>query len=212
VIGKCTQIKGSIHRKGLQMLSSENLASNNQGHGLELTEHLRVPSGTTNAERILIVDENPKNSMFLEGLLREHYQVIVANRGTKGLQMALAEDQPDLILLEADMPRLDGFTVCEMLQSNIYTRHIPIMFLATAQKKGETAARGMSLGAVDFVFRPISSAKLLGKISSYLSTYGWMGQERRCARNSQFFKQQADGARSSTNRTARTAQNLRPQR
>jgi PleD family two-component response regulator len=164
------------------MLSSENQIYQYRGNGHGQVKPERQTLGVGNAERILIVDANPKNSSFLAAALRDHYRVSVASRGTQGLKMALADDQPDLILLEAHMPHLDGFSVCEMLQSNIHTRHIPIMLLANAGNE-MAAGRGMSLGAIDFICRPISSAQLLGKISGYLSMFGWMSQERRCANN-----------------------------
>lgn len=145
-----------------------------------LTPMLRR-SDVTHAETILLIDEVPSNLVLLNSLLGRQYRVKLADSATQGLELAMSNDQPDLIILEASMSRLDGFKVCELLQQNSKTRHIPIMFLSNLQSK-DAVDRGISLGAVDFIFKPVPGFKLLEKISSYFAEYAWVQRERRFAR------------------------------
>jgi PleD family two-component response regulator len=138
-------------------------------------------SDLANAETILIIDEEPSNLVLLNSLLGRQYRVKLADTAVKGLELAMSAEQPDLVILEASMKRLDGFKVCELLQQNSKTRHIPIMFLSSNQSK-DAVDRGISLGAVDFIFKPVPGFKLLEKISSYFAEYAWVQRERRFAR------------------------------
>lgn len=147
----------------------------------------RPQLGTTErapSELILIIDENPKNAALMDKLLRTRFRTQVANRGILGLQMALAKEQPDLILLAARMSQPDGYAICEMLQSNPRTRPIPVMFQASTRgREADERAweRGMSLGAVGYIFKPITSEALLEKVSQFFSSFGWMMAERKIA-------------------------------
>jgi putative two-component system response regulator len=115
---------------------------------------------------ILLIDDNPSNLTLLDNLLRHDYRVKVAIGGAKGLKLALAEDTPDLILLDILMPEMDGFAVCEVLQMNRKTHHIPVMFLTTLNQ-AEAAERGLALGAVDFISKPIGAHDLIHKIACH---------------------------------------------
>lgn len=113
---------------------------------------------------ILVIDDTPSNLVLLNNLLCRHYTVKVANSGDKGIQLALSDDAPDLVLLDVVMPGLDGFAVCDVLKKNRKTHHIPIMFLTTLYQD-EEAQRGLALGAVDFIVKPVSSHELERKIA-----------------------------------------------
>lgn len=115
---------------------------------------------------ILLIDDTPSNLILLDNLLRHDYRVKVAVGGAKGLKLALSEDTPDLILLDILMPEIDGFAVCEVLQMNRKTRHIPVMFLTTLHE-AEATARGLAMGAVDFISKPVSAHDLIHKIASH---------------------------------------------
>jgi putative two-component system response regulator len=106
---------------------------------------------------------------MLNNLLCKDCRVKVANSGTRGLQLALADDAPDLILLDVVMPELNGFSVCDVLKMNRKTRHIPIMFLTTLWRD-EEMRRGLDLGALDFITKPASSQALARKIANYFSS------------------------------------------
>ena len=117
---------------------------------------------------ILVIDDSPSNLLLLNNLLSKDYRVKVANGGYRGLQLALADDAPDLILLDVVMPELNGFEVCDVLKKNRKTHHIPIMFLTTLWQD-EEVQRGLSLGALDFIIKPVSSHALARKIANYFA-------------------------------------------
>lgn len=120
---------------------------------------------------ILVIDDTPSNLILLNNLLCKDYRVKVANSGGKGIKLALSDDAPDLILLDVLMPELDGFAVCDVLQKNRKAQLIPIMFLTTLYE-ADVVHRGLSLGAVDFISKPISSVELAHKISSHFAKAG----------------------------------------
>jgi CheY-like chemotaxis protein len=103
---------------------------------------------------ILVIDDTPGNLSLLNQLLREHYRVRLANSGPRGLELA-AMAPPDLILLDIMMPDMDGYQVFQRLQSDPATRRIPVIFL-TAKVGAEDEERGLAMGAVDFIHKPIA--------------------------------------------------------
>ncbi|MCF8168027.1 MAG: two-component system response regulator [Rhodoferax sp.] len=115
---------------------------------------------------ILVVDDAPANLSLISGLLRDSYTVKAANHGTKALKIA-CEEKPDLILLDILMPDMDGYEVCRRLKANPQTSHIPVIFL-TSKSDIESEQLGMSLGAVDYVTRPISPPILLSRVKAHL--------------------------------------------
>jgi len=117
---------------------------------------------------ILVIDDTPSNLILLNNLLCKDYRVKVANSGAKGIKLALAEETPDLILLDVLMPELNGFEVCDVLQKNRKTHNIPVMFLTTLYEESEVK-RGMALGAVDFITKPVASQELSQKIARHFA-------------------------------------------
>jgi putative two-component system response regulator len=117
---------------------------------------------------ILVIDDAPSNLILLNNLLCKDYRVKVANSGSRGIKLALADDAPDLILLDVVMPELNGFEVCEVLKQNRKARHIPIIFLTTLHHE-EEMQRGLALGAADFISKPVSSQQLAHKIAASFS-------------------------------------------
>ncbi|MBF0529341.1 MAG: hybrid sensor histidine kinase/response regulator [Deltaproteobacteria bacterium] len=109
--------------------------------------------------RVLIVDDAPENLGILLDALKDDYTVIAARNGHKALQLAAATPAPDLILLDIVMPEMDGYQVCAHLKEREETRSIPVIFL-TALEEEESEAHGLSLGAVDFIRKPIHPTTL----------------------------------------------------
>lgn len=114
---------------------------------------------------ILVIDDTPSNLILLNNLLCKDYRVKVANSGSRGIKLALGDDAPDLILLDVVMPELNGFEVCDVLKKNRKTQHIPVIFLTTLHHDDEVQ-RGLSLGASDFIVKPVSSQQLATKIAA----------------------------------------------
>lgn len=117
---------------------------------------------------VLVVDDTPDNLSLMGGLLRDHYQVKVANQGEKALKIAQGEQPPDLILLDIMMPGMDGYEVCRRLKANLHTRDIPVIFL-TARADMEDERQGLALGAVDYITKPISPPILLARVATHLA-------------------------------------------
>lgn len=117
---------------------------------------------------ILVVDDEAMNRELLEAILHiEHYQVYVARDGQTALQ-AVADHQPDLILLDVRMPDLSGFEVCEQLRSNPTTAHIPIVLLSGFDES-EERERGMNAGADLYLARPFGADTLLTVVRRFLN-------------------------------------------
>jgi two-component system sensor histidine kinase ChiS len=114
-----------------------------------------------------VVDDTPDNLSLMSGLLKDLYKVKVANNGEKALQIAAAETPPDLILLDIMMPGMDGYEVCKRLKEDAATRDIPVIFL-TAKVEVEDEARGLGLGAVDYVTKPVSPPIVLARVRNHL--------------------------------------------
>jgi putative two-component system response regulator len=117
---------------------------------------------------ILIVDDTPDNIMLLSRLLKDRYNTKVANNGSTALQIAAATPSLDLILLDVMMPGLDGYETCRQLKANPATADIPVIFL-TAKNQVEDEAMGLSLGAVDYIAKPISPPILFARVATQLS-------------------------------------------
>lgn len=116
-------------------------------------------------ERILIIeDEQPMRLVLTDALERQGYRMLSAANGEDGLNMAVSE-QPDLIVLDVMMPKLDGFAVCKELRS--LGHKTPILML-TAKGQVEDRVKGLDLGADDFLSKPFSREELLARIRALL--------------------------------------------
>ena len=120
------------------------------------------------AKTILIVDDAPNSLQLLFKNLKDcGYKVLVAQSGKKAIKTALAV-HPDLILLDVMMLELDGFATCRHLKTNDRTKDIPIIFM-TALTETANKLQGFSLGAVDYITKPIDREELLARIQTHLS-------------------------------------------
>ncbi|MBL4871391.1 MAG: PleD family two-component system response regulator [Robiginitomaculum sp.] len=117
--------------------------------------------------RILIVDDLAPNLHLLEvKLAAQYYDVVTAMSGTKALELAQSE-KPDLILLDAMMPGLNGFDTCKRLKSDPNTWHIPVI-MVTALEETKDRIRGLNAGADDFITKPIDDFNLMARVKSLL--------------------------------------------
>jgi len=115
---------------------------------------------------VLVVDDTPDNLSLMSALLRDEYRVKVANHGDKALRI-VQEDPPDLILLDVMMPDLDGYEVCRRLKAMPQARELPVIFL-TAKSEVADETLGFSLGAVDYITKPISPPIVLARVRTHL--------------------------------------------
>jgi len=119
------------------------------------------------AGRILVVDDNPHARELLRAaLVAEGYTVTLAEGGEEALAK-VAEEVPELILLDINMPGLNGYEVCSRLKGTEATRLIPIIFL-TSMSDLEDRLRGIEVGADDFLTKPFRKVELLARAKSLL--------------------------------------------
>lgn len=117
---------------------------------------------------VLVVDDALDNLTLIGELLKKQYHIKVANNGEKALKIAQSNTPPDLILLDIVMPKIDGYEVCKQLKSNPTTANIPVIFL-TMKHEVEDEARGLGLGAVDYITKPISASILMARVKTHLT-------------------------------------------
>jgi signal transduction histidine kinase len=116
---------------------------------------------------ILIVDDNPTNLSVLSQTLKgAGFAVRVAEDGESALQL-VERKQPALILLDVQMPGIDGFETCKKLKADPKTQAIPIIFL-TALTDVENKVKGFSLGAVDYISKPFEQEEVLARVRVHL--------------------------------------------
>src|SRR3954464_2793926 len=126
---------------------------------------------TSEQKLILVVDDTPLNISVITGALKDTYKTKVATSGAKALAIAMADEKPELILLDVMMPEMDGYEVCRRLKADPTTREIPVIFL-TAQTDAEDETRGFQVGAVDYVHKPFSPAVVKARVHTHLALRG----------------------------------------
>lgn len=121
------------------------------------------------AFKLLIVDDNENNLFTLRSLIEKHMdvQVLEATSGRETIDIAWKEPNIDLIILDIQMPEMDGFETASMLKLRKKTRDIPIIFLTAAFKTEEFRQKGYEVGGVDYLLKPIDDNLLINKISTY---------------------------------------------
>jgi twitching motility two-component system response regulator PilG len=121
-----------------------------------------------NKKKILIV-EDEESLLKLESILliSKGFEVKGVPNGRAALE-AVAEDKPDLVLLDIMLPEIDGFEVCRQLKSDPATRHIPVIML-TAKKSREDMVRGEKVGADWYITKPFKSAMVIETIQRFLA-------------------------------------------
>jgi K+-sensing histidine kinase KdpD len=115
---------------------------------------------------LLIVDDTPANIDVLVGLLSPEYRTRIALNGKIALSLC-AKEIPDLILLDIMMPEMDGYEVCQRLKEMEETKNIPIIFV-TAKGETEDETKGLAVGAVDYISKPITPAIVLARVKTHL--------------------------------------------
>lgn len=115
---------------------------------------------------ILVVDDEPMNIEILSDILEVDHDILFATSGADALALAESE-QPDLILLDVMMPEMNGYETCARLRDNSLTAAIPIVFV-TALSTPEDEAKGLEVGAIDYVIKPISPPIVKARVRNLL--------------------------------------------
>lgn len=119
-------------------------------------------------QTILVADDEPSIVLSLQVLLQKAgFEVRVARTGEEALK-AVEEAVPDLILLDAMMPKRDGYDVCQSLRTNPTLKELPIIML-TAKSRDVERQKGMALGATDYITKPFSTRDLVATVRKYLT-------------------------------------------
>jgi len=115
---------------------------------------------------VFLVDDNVTNLTLGKNALAGHYNVFTLNSGARLFKM-LEKSIPDIILLDVDMPEMDGYQVIEILKGKKETENIPVVFL-TAKTDGQSELRGLSMGAIDYITKPFTPTLLLKRVEVHL--------------------------------------------
>lgn len=117
--------------------------------------------------KVLVVDDLADNINILKGILQDKYEVLVAKNGKLALSI-IANQRPDLVLLDVMMPEMNGYQVCEAIKKDPATCHIPVIFI-TAMTSIEDEQEGFEVGAVDFITKPITPLTTLARVANHLA-------------------------------------------
>lgn len=119
-------------------------------------------------QKILLVDDRRENLIALEAILEgPRRQLITATSGNEALQLALKHDFA-LVLLDVQMPEMDGFEVAQLLRKGSRSRNTPIIFVTALSKEHKYVFQGYECGAVDYLFKPIDQQVLTAKVDVFL--------------------------------------------
>ncbi len=132
-----------------------------------MTQHLPALDIEQRPPRLLVVDDQPANIQAVYQAFSADHQVLMATGGEQALKVAVAK-QPDLILLDVVMPGMDGHEVCQRLKADPATRDIPVIFV-TGHSDEAAETMGLSLGAVDFISKPINPTIVRARVKTHLT-------------------------------------------
>mgnify|MGYP003455644881 FL=1 len=117
---------------------------------------------------ILVVDDMTTTLLLLHDLLKDTYEVKIAKSGTKALEILNSPNDIDLILLDVEMPDINGYDVCKRIKNNETIKNIPIIFI-TGRTSQEDEEYGLNLGAIDYITKPFNKAIVKLRIKNYLN-------------------------------------------
>ena len=117
---------------------------------------------------ILVVDDMTTTLLLLHDLLKDTYEVKIAKSGTKALEILESPNDIDLILLDIEMPDMNGYDVCKRIKNNETIKNIPIIFI-TGRTSQEDEEYGLNLGAIDYITKPFNKAIVKLRIKNYLN-------------------------------------------
>lgn len=148
-----------------------------------------TPSHSVDKVNILLVDDRRENLLALEGILKSlDENLIRATSGGQALKFLLRNDAA-VILLDVEMPDMDGFQTATLIREREKTRHTPIIFLTAISKSDVHVSQGYSLGGVDYIFKPFAPDVLKSKVSAFVEMYK---QREEAHRQSELLKSERD--------------------
>ncbi len=134
--------------------------------------------------RVLVVDDDERNLLAIRNVLEDLAEVVVAASGEEALRHLLKEEFA-VILLDVFMPGMDGYETAQIIRGRDQTKRIPIVFLSAVNKETEHLIRGYTMGAVDYVFKPVEPVVLRSKVAVFVDLFEKSREIERKARQEQ---------------------------
>src|ERR1700750_25361 len=134
--------------------------------------------------RVLLVDDDERNLLAVQSVLEDLGDIVTARSGEEALRHLL-KGEFAVILLDVYMPGMDGYETAQIIRSREQTRGIPIVFLSAVNKEAEHLLRGYSMGAVDYVFKPVDPIILRSKVAVFVELFEKSKEVERKARHEQ---------------------------
>jgi PAS domain S-box-containing protein len=134
--------------------------------------------------RVLIVDDDERNLLAIQTVLEDIGEIVVARSGEEALRHLLKGDFA-VILLDVYMPGMDGYETAQIIRTREQTKRIPIVFLSAVNKETEHLLRGYSMGAVDYVFKPVDPVVLRSKVAVFVDLFAKTREIKRKAQQEQ---------------------------
>ncbi|HYX47361.1 MAG TPA: response regulator, partial [Sphingomicrobium sp.] len=152
----------------------------------EIPVEARSGQGSAAEERprVLLVDDDERNLLAMATVLEDLGEVVPARSGEEALR-ALLKDDFAVILLDVYMPGMDGYETAQIIRSRGQTKGIPIVFLSAVNKEAEHLLRGYSMGAVDYVFKPVDPVVLRSKVAVFVDLFAKTREIERKAKQEQ---------------------------
>ena len=132
---------------------------------------VNLNSAASEKVNILMVDDHPENLLALEAVLSSpNYHLVSANTGQEALKCLLKQEFA-IILLDVQMPGLNGFETAKLIRAREKTKHTPIIFITAISQDSENVLRGYSVGAIDYIFKPFQPEALKQKIEKFVELH-----------------------------------------
>src|SRR3954469_11942328 len=145
-------------------------------------EQVEMPE--TERPRVLLVDDDERNLLAVATVLEDLGEVVLARSGEEALRHLL-KGEFAVILLDVYMPGMDGYETAQIIRERDQTKGIPIVFLSAVNKEAEHLLRGYSMGAVDYVFKPVDPIILRSKVAVFVDLFEKSKEIERKARHEQ---------------------------
>lgn len=142
------------------------------------------PEAIEDRARVLVVDDDERNLLAIRTVLEDVADVVVANSGEEALRQLLRGEFA-VILLDVYMPGIDGYETAQIIRSREQTKRVPIVFLSAVNKESQHLLRGYSMGAVDYVFKPVDPVVLQSKVAVFVDLFTMTKEIQRKARQEQ---------------------------
>jgi PAS domain S-box-containing protein len=143
-----------------------------------------APEEAIGRPRVLVVDDDERNLLAVQNVLDDLGELVVAKSGEEALRHLL-KGEFAVILLDVYMPGLDGYETAQIIREREQTKRIPIVFLSAVNKENEHLMRGYSMGAVDYVFKPVDPIVLRSKVAVFVDLFAKTKEIERKARQEQ---------------------------